>query len=129
MSREKPSRSERRQQRHTELTDNVAEAMRRLGWLPPDDEQAVGRAESTLADPPVQLPDILRDPQAVLSPPPGGGAVVYRFGPDAEAEATLARAAREGGDIPPEIERRMRADRLAAERENDDETPDPTETS
>ncbi len=126
MSREKPSRSERRQQRHTELTDNVAEAMRRLGWLPPDDEQAVQRAEAELADTPAPLPDALRDPQAA---PPEGEPVVCQFAPDPDTEATLARAAREGGDIPPEIERRMRADRLAAEQEIDDETPDPTETS
>jgi hypothetical protein len=95
------------------------DALRCSGWLIPQTVEDVRRAEAELAAHHVILPSSLRDPAAVFD----GGAsspqedFTIPLVSDVNAEEYLARAAREGGDIPAEIEERMRLDRDAAESE------------
>jgi len=109
---EKPAASER----------DVRAALTVMGWAPPTSEDHVADVEARLRDEPVELPARLADPAAVLgSPEPEAKTTVLHL-PDApDIDATLARAAREGGTVTPEIEEIMRRDREAAEREMDDE--------
>jgi hypothetical protein len=104
-----------------ELERLAYDTMQSLGWLIPQTPADVARAEEALAEEPVELPESLRDPYAVLDAPPK-----ERTGspcPLAEGDAAelLARVAREGGTIPPEVEERMRRDREQAERKHDDD--------
>jgi hypothetical protein len=103
-----------------ELADDVYDALHSLGWIVPQTEADVLRAETELAEAPPDLPVELQDAQAVLegSRPRGGAAPrPLAFPPNADVDSTLARAAREGGRICPEVEEAMRRDRQAAERE------------
>lgn len=99
------------------LERQVYEAMRSLGWIIPTTEEDVTRAESMLSKETVELPEELKDPYQILEsmdsdcPPSDPEPVPV----DADVEQNLARAAREGGVIRPEIEQRMRRDRQAAE--------------
>lgn len=101
-----------------QIERTVHDAMMVRGWLIPRSEEEVMRAESELADHPVDLPKELEDPACLLDaiadcvPEPR-----LRLPVNREAAENLARAAREGGEIPPEVEERMRADREKAERE------------
>ena len=117
------SRSKRRKQDDEEVGGDVREALSLLGWVAPQGEAEVARAEEELAEHPVRVPEELRDAAAVFGREDDGGEVI--LGPlpssaSAYLDATLARAAREGGEITAEIEERMRRDREAAEREADD---------
>jgi hypothetical protein len=99
------------------LERRVYDAMRALGWIIPTTEEDVERAESMLSKEAVPLPEELKDPYQTLE---GMDSDCPPFDPEpaavnAEVEEHLARAAREGGVIRPEIEQRMRADRQAAE--------------
>jgi len=92
------------------------DAARALGWVVPQDEADAHLAETRQEFLPGNLPDSLRDPLAALararaaaSPEPSA------LETDVVAEANLARAARDGAPIPPEIEARMHADRDEAE--------------
>jgi len=117
-------------QKPSEDPDRPGEAAARLhavlaelGWAPPRDESAVRRAEALPAEP-ADLPAALADPAAVLAGHAGEGEQAGWVLPppaDADIDATLARAAREGGAISPEVEQRMRRDRELAERESDHE--------
>jgi hypothetical protein len=99
------------------LERHVYEAMRSLGWIIPTTEEDVARAESMLSREAVELPEELKNPYHILEsmdtdcPASDPEPVPV----DAEVEENLARAAREGGVIRPEIEQRMRRDRQAAE--------------
>lgn len=98
------------------LFDALCEA----GWIAPQTLEDVRRAEAELAGHAVPLPPELRDTDAVFH---GANrsrteAEVTNKAARIEAERNLARAAREGGQIPPEVEERMRHDREAAERES-----------
>jgi hypothetical protein len=100
------------------LERRVFDAMRSLGWIIPTTDEDVERAESMLAKEVIDLPDELKDPYQTLEGmtsdcPPFDPAPVLS---DAGVEENLARAAREGGIIRPEIEQRMRQDRQAAEK-------------
>jgi hypothetical protein len=95
----------------------IYDAMQSLGWLVPLTPEEVARAEMALALDPVELPESLRDPAAILDeqskertsfPCPAG---------ESAAAEQLARVAREGGAIPPEVEARIRKDRERAERQ------------
>ncbi len=89
-----------------------------LGWIVPRDDEEVSQAEAELAKNPVRLPVELASPGAIAD----GGArpaaastpsLQYPEAPD--IQQNLARAAREGGIISPEVEEMMRRDRQAAE--------------
>jgi hypothetical protein len=105
------------------LAADVCEAMGDLGWRIPQDEAAVAKAEAWVAQEALPLPDGLREPGRVFSrlpeePPLAGAAIAALRGDEAIGE-TLARAAREGGELPSDVEETMRRDREAAEREAD----------
>ncbi|KPK85459.1 MAG: hypothetical protein AMJ81_03545 [Phycisphaerae bacterium SM23_33] len=95
------------------------QALKSMGWAVPEAEDEVRRAEAELAQSPAALPESLADAAAVFEARAGGPdeARVVSFPAEAASEDHLARAAREGGPIPSEIEERMRRDREAAERE------------
>lgn len=114
--------SPRSAQEADRLLEQVASALRSMGWLLPVREHEVADAEAELAASPVALPPSLQDPAAVLSPIARAGAVeptVLEFPGSPAVDATLSRAAREGGRLTPDIEERMRRDRQAAEAEAD----------
>ena len=100
-----------------DLQRNVHEALKSLGWAVPECEDGVSRAEAQSPAAGPALPEALGDAGAVLDGKGGGlaSARPHGFADDAASEENLARAAREGGKIPPEIEERMRRDRKAAE--------------
>ena len=98
----------------------VERAMADLGWLIPRSEEEVAAAEAAPAARTVEIPEALRDPRRVLDRPHSSGRRYVPLPASADVEAALARAAREAGHLTPEIERRMRLDRQAAEREMDD---------
>jgi hypothetical protein len=101
-----------------------------LGWLPPRDEAAVAAAEQEQTGRVVSLPPEFSSPQAAWmrartgADRPRAAPAALRFPPSADVEAGLARAAREGGRLSPEIEEAMRRDRDAAEDEFDHHGPD-----
>ena len=102
----------------------VHDTLAEMGRLVPQTEDDAAAAEQRLRDSPIELPESLRDADAVLRRTEGSPPSPVPFPGNADVEATLARAAREGGAIPPEIEQIMRRDREAAEAELDDETED-----
>jgi hypothetical protein len=103
------------------MSRELAAALRALGWAMPRTAAEVAAVEARLASEQVELPESLRDADALLQRRPGR---VVPFRPreaDAHeaARENLARAARDGAEISPEIEERMREDREQAERERD----------
>lgn len=113
---ERQRRHKHDQEDEIQFEEDLHRALRLEGLLVPETEEEVCAAEAqNLGDaPPLEL----RDPYAVLkrvrgrrrNAVPSGGAG------SPETEENLARAAREGGKIPPDVERLMRGDREAAER-------------
>lgn len=106
-----------------EICGEVRAALAAMGWILPLSEAEVARAERELAEEAVTLPDGLRDVAAVFEGEEREGEVILGPLPSSGSpylDATLARAAREGGVITPEIEERMQRDREAAEREADE---------
>lgn len=109
------------------LAADVGEALRSMGWLVPSCEDDVAEAERRQAERPAALPEELREPRAAFdraARPGTGGPRPVQFAGDYAVDATLARAAREGGRLTPEIEEAMRRDREAAEREQEDDESD-----
>jgi hypothetical protein len=112
------TRRRRRGYSDDELWAAVHGALRRRGDLPPLTDEDVARAERR---PCARVPRPLREapPAPVkdeeLRPPDG---LVRLWDPGA-AELPMARAARQGGTVPPGIERIMRRDRERAEAEFD----------
>lgn len=106
-----------------DLELQVYEAFLARGWIIPQTEAEVSRAEAEMMEECEELPAELRDPYAVLGRASETRAKVLALQPvdDDETPKQLARAAREGKDIPPEIEERMRHDWEAAEREATDD--------
>ena len=98
--------------------------LRMRGLLMPISIEDVAQAEAEIESNDIQLPESLRDPLSFLNssrqkenvlrfPRPEEGSV------EQEVTESLARAAREGGDIPAEIQERMRKDRQDAERDGE----------
>ncbi len=110
------------------LANDVNQAMASLGWRVPECEEDVRRAEEELTASVTALPASLGDAETVFTGKARAESADVKtpeFSPDVQAEQDLARAARQGAAIPPEIERRMRRDREAAE---DALTPDEAES-
>ena len=103
------------------LAADIHQALSDLGWVPPTSADQVAEAEGQLSGADAPLPDSLRDGEAVFDRDERDAtpAVTLRFDTDDDIDATLRRAAREGGQISPEVEERMRRDRQAAEDELD----------
>jgi hypothetical protein len=96
----------------------VYEAFLARGWIIPQTEGDVSKTEATTAaEDHEELPDELRDPNTILRRALDARPKVMALTPVVnETRELLARAAREGKDIPPDIEERMRRDRKMAER-------------
>jgi len=96
-----------------DIEKTVFDAMRLDGWILPQTPDEVSMAEADLAGDPVRLPPGLTDPYSVLERPSQG----IRVGgqpevvPNGGVEQNLAQAAREGGEIPPEVHEQMQKDR------------------
>lgn len=108
-----------------ELDAKILAALEKMGAVIPVTSEAVKLAEEYLDKNPISLPAHLQDPHSVLgeTTSQNGGKqdrkVVSFVSPYQDAiEQDLARAARKGGEILPEIEEKMRRDREQAERQS-----------
>ncbi len=99
------------------LESTVRRAMQSLGWLIPESPEDVAQAEAELEDDPISLPPALRDSQGSFDRQVDEQPQYKQVPTNAELERNLARAAREGGQITPEVEERMRSDREEARRD------------
>jgi hypothetical protein len=99
--------------------NNLYDAMRRKAWLLPQTEEEVIAAEQELEQHPVELPLELRDPMAVLRGEQRHNNLLALDADQHEESEELARAARGGKPLSPEIERLMQEDRDAAEQDDD----------
>ncbi len=109
------------------LAGDVHEAIRSLGWVVPEYEDDVLRAEAELSAGAISLPGSLGNADAVFEGKASRGAVnvnLAGLGTDTQVEEDLARAARKGGKITQEVEDRMRRDRQAAEDTLEQEEPE-----
>jgi hypothetical protein len=107
-----------------DLERQVYEAFLRRGWIIPQTEADVSRAEAETKGECGELPAELKNPQAVLrrAVKTREQVVPLQLAEDAEdTPLQMARAARAGKDIPPEVEERMRRDREASEQEASDD--------
>lgn len=95
----------------------VQRVLSATGRIVPRTEEEVAEAEAQIKEESIRLPDGLTKPPA--GPPPNDDPKVepLREKPLTAASENLARAARCGKNIPPDIQRRMKEDRLDAERE------------
>ncbi len=99
------------------ICDATHEVIRQAGWTIPTDEESVAAAEARLANDMPPLPEALRNPAfPSAADNASAGKVVPLYDPTILA-APMARAARQGGSVSPEIEEIMKKDREAAERE------------
>ncbi len=103
------------------LNQDVCATLKSMGWLVPESEEQVRQAEAALAlaETSATIPRELVDPEAAWTRSseasyPGPGSL--GFPADPASEQHMARAAREGGDISPEIEDKMHRDRKDAEK-------------
>lgn len=96
----------------------VRDALVSLGWLPPTSQAEVAGAEQTTGGG-ASLPEALREAEAIFArgDRPAAASVRLDLPAESDIDATLRRAARDGGTIPPEIEEKMRRDRQEAERQ------------
>jgi len=112
----RPRQDTRDEKEQIQFEQDLYRALRLEGLLLPETEGEVRAAE---ADDLCEAPPLaLRDPRTVLKRVRSKPHQTSSAGPAAspEIEDNLARAAREGGKIPPEVEREMQRDREAAER-------------
>lgn len=110
------SEDKRRKLEGPALEREILRAMHDEDWLAPETEDAVIRAEAHLAGEKVTIPTSFERPRDLLRR--SGKIRIIRHSERSEqneAREDLARAAREGGKISPEIEERMKADRDHAE--------------
>ena len=100
-----------------DLEKELFEALKRFGWTIPQTEREVEKAEEEIERNLVTLPNSLRDPSKLLDKlhNPSQPLTHRSSLTDSTTMEQLARAAREGGEITPEVEERMRHDRKAAE--------------
>ncbi len=100
------------------LNQDVYATLKSMGWLVPESEEQVRQAEAALADSSAAIPEELVDPEAAwrqaskVSHSESGS---LGFPADPATEQHMARAAREGGEVAPEIEDKMHRDREDAE--------------
>lgn len=113
---ERQRRHKHDQEDEIQFEKDLHSALRLEGILLPETEAEVSAAEAQNcgAAPPLEL----RDAYAVLKRARGRRrkAVPTVGAASSETEENLARAAREGGKIPPDVERVMQRDRETAER-------------
>ncbi len=112
-------RNKRNRLTEGELGDAVYAALRRTGAVVPTNEETVAAAELWVAIDGPPLPAELLDVPRVLATrhPDSWPTGLIRPWDSSSMDATLARAAREGGTLSPEIEEVMRRDREIAQAE------------
>ena len=93
--------------------------LRASGRIVPQTEDEVAQAEAVIDESSVNLPDRLNTPPKGFSNRRESNVTDTSSAPDTPATEGLARAARKGADIPPDILKRMKEDRLKAEDESD----------
>jgi hypothetical protein len=98
------------------ICDAIYEAIRQDGWSIPTDEASVATAEARMENYMPTLPERLRHPEfpSASKKMPWPGKVVPLWD-SFVLSAPMARAAREGGSVSPEIEKIMKRDREIAE--------------
>jgi hypothetical protein len=117
----KPTRSHEGNQ-SGETEQLIHEYMRRCGQLIPQTPEEVAMAEAWIAKHDIAVPETLRSAKGCSLPTHQTAARLLKF-PKASSVASndvtqcLARAAREGKSIPPEVEEQMKRDREQKERE------------
>ena len=121
MTSSKDNRSEGKPTPGEGLGAELHRALSSLGWRLPETEDEIAEAEEWVEGHPPVVPHEIADPEQALARPRGRATPMRKVSLETEdaIEENLARAAREGGSIPPEIEERMRKDREDAERESD----------
>lgn len=94
-------------------------ALRRFGFVFPTTREELESFEKELAKEKVELPSHLQDPFEVLRR--GESVSLNSMGDysNKSIEENLARAAREGGEIPDDVAERMKKDRSSAEESTD----------
>jgi len=116
----------RKNQRITDqaISDATHETIRQAGWTMPIDEESVAAAEARTTDDLPELPESLRDPRFPSAAGSKSGVRVVPLWDPTVLAAPMARAAREGGSVPGEVEEAMERDREIAERELRDRDSD-----
>jgi hypothetical protein len=104
-----------------EFEKAVLKAIRRSPWMIPQTVNDVRLAEEEIASSSVNLPAEIADPYSVMDRERQGIRITDPLQADRDLglEQNLAQAARDGGEIPPEVREQMQKDRKAAEKEND----------
>ena len=106
-----------------DLERKIYATLRSKGLIIPITAQEVLDAEAMMKGNMIELPEELRDPEVILNR--SKQKLSIKFSPlsssNKEMEENLARAAREDGNISPEIEERMRKDREVAEKKHKNE--------
>ena len=122
MTSSKNNRSEGKPAPGEGLGAELHRAFSSLGWRLPETEDEIAEAEEWVEKHPPLVPPEIADSEQALARPRGRAIAIRKVSLEADdaIEENLARAAREGGSIPPEIEERMRKDREDAERESDE---------
>jgi len=104
------------EQQEEQLNLLVYQALEQDGSLIPTTPEAVARAEAELDNEDLELPATLANFDAALRHASQNHLMnCMPLQIPTGTEENLARAAREGGDVPPEVEAQMRADRAASE--------------
>ncbi|NTW49024.1 MAG: hypothetical protein HGB19_04680 [Chlorobiales bacterium] len=102
-----------------DLDETIYKAMLSLGWLRQLEEETLKNDERLCEQSETHLPSGLTDPGTVIKKIRQRDAATKQniISFDQRIADNLARAAREGGEITPEIEERMRRDRKTSERQ------------
>ena len=121
MTDPKKHRNENMPPRDENLGAKFHRALASLGWRLPQTGDEIAEAEEWAKSNPPDVPAHVADPVQALARPTLRSVPLRPVSLEAEEEVeeNLARAAREGAEIPAEIEERMRKDRDDAERKID----------
>ena len=95
-------------------------ALRRFGYVFPSTQDELDALEKELAKSKLQFPKHLEDPFEVMRRAEAGTLKTMGDYRDPSIEENLARAAREGGEIPDDVNERMKKDRHSAEESAED---------
>jgi len=107
-----------------DICDAISQAIRQSGWSIPTDAASGAAAEERLTEHMPELPNRLKQPKhPSTSADPFIGTITPLWDSSPFAEP-MARAARDGGSVPPGIEDIMKRDRKGAERELRDRLKD-----
>lgn len=109
------------------ICDAAHQAIRQAGWRIPTDEESVATAEARLANDMPELPPSLMNPEFPSDAGNASAGKVVPLWDSAIISEPMARAARQGGSVSPEIEEVMKRDRKIAEQKMQERSKDPDE--